>query len=76
VWAADEVLLGWRATMVGDENETRLRNGLNAVVSSGEGVAVSEGDVCRAYTAGGDFLAVLRAVDGERWRPEKVFLGG
>jgi tRNA pseudouridine55 synthase len=76
VWAADEVLLGWRAAIVGDENETRLRNGLNAVVSPGEGVSVSEGDVCRAYTAGGDFLAVLRAVDGERWRPEKVFLGG
>ncbi len=75
IWAPDEVLLGWRATILGDENATRLRNGLNALVIPRDGVEVGEGDVCRAYTADGDFLAVMRALDGERWRPEKVFLG-
>jgi tRNA pseudouridine55 synthase len=74
LWAPDEVLLGWRATILGDENATRLRNGLNALVTPREDVEVSEGDVCRAYTADGDFLAVMRALDSERWRPEKVFL--
>ncbi len=75
IWAPDEVLLSWRATILGDENATRLRNGLNALVIPRDGVEVGEGDVCRAYTADGDFLAVMRALDGERWRPEKVFLG-
>ena len=74
VWAPDEVLLGWRATILGDENTTRLRNGLDALVTAREDVEVGEGDVCRAYTANGDFLAVIRALDRERWRPEKVFL--
>jgi len=75
IWAPDEVLLSWRATILADENATRLRNGLNALFSPRESIAVSEGDLCRAYTADGDFLAVMRALDGERWRAEKVFLG-
>jgi len=33
-----------------------------------------EGELCRAYSAGGDFLAVLRYSDERRsWRPQKVF---
>ena len=75
VWAPDEVLLGWRAAILGDENATRLRNGLDAFVTPREGVDVSEGDLCRAYTPDGGFLAVIRALDRDRWRPEKVFLG-
>jgi tRNA pseudouridine55 synthase len=75
LWAPDEVLLGWRATILGDENAKRLRNGLNALLSPREGIEITEGDVCRAYTQDGDFLAVMRALDRERWRPEKVFLG-
>ena len=74
LWAPDEVLLGWRAAILGAENATRLRNGLNALVTPGAGVDVGEGDLCRAYTTDGDFLAVIRALDGQRWRPEKVFL--
>ena len=74
VCAPDEVLLGWRATILGDENATRLRNGLDAIVTPRDGVTVSEGDVSRVYTTDGDFLAVMRALDGEHWRPETVFL--
>ena len=75
LWAPDEVLVDWRATILGDENTTRLRNGLNALVTPHAGITVAEGDISRAYTPDGDFLAVMRALDGERWRPEKVFLG-
>jgi tRNA pseudouridine55 synthase len=75
LWAPDEVLLGWRATILGADNEKRLRNGLNAAVTPRHGVEVAEGDLCRAYTLDGDFLAILRAVGEGLWRPEKVFLG-
>ena len=74
VWAPDEVLLGWRATIVGDENEARLRKRLNAAVTPRDGIDVASGETSRAYTSNGEFLAVLRAVDGQQWRPEKVFL--
>jgi tRNA pseudouridine55 synthase len=68
LFAPDEVLLDWQAAIVGETNEKRLRNGQQALIEA----ALSAGERCRAYTTGGDFLAVLQRSDGA-WRPEKVF---
>jgi tRNA pseudouridine55 synthase len=70
LFAADEVILDWQAAIMGASNEKRLRNGQQAQF---EALANARSDRCRAYTLGGDFLAVLHR-DGEgAWRPEKVF---
>ena len=69
--APDEVLLGWQAAIVGEENEKRLRHGQTALLRE---TAVVSRDLCRAYSAAGQFLAVLRREEGSAWRPEKVFV--
>jgi tRNA pseudouridine55 synthase len=68
----DEALLDWPALIVGANDARRIGQG-QAVVGdppSGE----DGGDLCRAYSLAGDFLAVM-AYDGEHrlWRPKKVF---
>ena len=73
LYAPDEVLLGRRAAIVGDENEKRLRHGV-APVFQPDALAAAPEELCRAYSASGDFLAVLRATGGRDWRPEKVFV--
>jgi tRNA pseudouridine55 synthase len=70
--APDEVLLGWRAVIVGAQNQRRLIQGQRATFDPTRAV-VSDGDLCRAYSLDGDFLAVLRATSANEWRPEKVF---
>jgi tRNA pseudouridine55 synthase len=72
--APDEILLGWRAAIVGADNTQRLLHGLRATIEPSQGVTVAPGDVCRAYSAEGDFLAVLRNEGEQAWRPEKVFV--
>jgi tRNA pseudouridine55 synthase len=73
LYAPDEVLLGWRAAIVGADNQRRLIQGQRATFEH-TNTAINEGDLCRAYTLGGDFLAVLRATSDTDWRPEKVFI--
>lgn len=73
LYAPDEMLLSWRAAILGEENETRLRHG-GASVLAAEALEASPDELCRAYSAGGDFLAVLRSAGGRVWRPEKVFV--
>jgi tRNA pseudouridine55 synthase len=68
LWAPDEVLLGLRAAVVGDDGRGRLLHGIDPRIDG----AGAEDERCRAYDASGQFLAVLRR-EGERWRPEKVF---
>jgi tRNA pseudouridine55 synthase len=68
----DEALLDWPALIVGAEDARRIGQG-QAVAGdppSGE----DGGNLCRAYSLAGDFLAIM-AYDGERqlWRPKKVF---
>ncbi len=73
LYAPDEVLLGRRAAILGDENETRLRHGVAPQLQADALDAAPE-ELCRAYSASGDFLAVLRATGSRDWRPEKVFV--
>ncbi|HEX5370465.1 MAG TPA: tRNA pseudouridine(55) synthase TruB [Dehalococcoidia bacterium] len=73
LYAPDEVLLGRRAAILGDDNETRLRHGVAPVLGAGTLAAKPE-ELCRAYSASGDFLAVLRATGAREWRPDKVFV--
>jgi len=70
----DEVLLGWRAAILGEASAQRLAHGRSLLLQPLPGVVVSAGERCRAYSAGGDFLAVLRCAAPQEWRPEKVFL--
>lgn len=70
LWAPDDVLLEWRAAVLGPDNARRIINGLEAKIDA---PAQTPGEPCRAYTSEGDFLAVLRN-DGGLWRPEKVFI--
>ncbi len=73
LYAPDEVLLGRRAAILGDENETRLRHGVGPTLQP-DALAAAPDELCRAYSAAGDFLAVLRATGDRAWRPEKVFV--
>ena len=74
LYAPDEVILNWQAAIVGESNEQRIGRGQSVAVESGPGLAVATGERCRAYSAGGEFLAVLSAAGGGEWRPEKVFV--
>jgi len=38
--------------------------------------AAAEVAICRAYTAGGEFLGVLKRAEGPFWHPEKMVRGG
>ncbi len=71
--APDEVLLSWRAAILGRQNAKRLLHGLDATIQPSAGVTTASGDLCRAYGDAGDFLAVLRCRGSDTWRPEKVF---
>jgi tRNA pseudouridine55 synthase len=71
--APDEVLLTWRAAILGDEGAENLLHGRETAIQPAEGVHVASGDLCRAYSHTGDFLAILRCQDATTWRPEKVF---
>ena len=71
--APDEILLGWRAAILGAGNAQRLLHGMQMTIEPSQGVTVAPGDVCRAYSMDGDFLAVLRSEGEKAWRPEKVF---
>lgn len=69
LFAPDEVLLHWRAAILGQANALRLSRGQMLELA---GATAPEGELCRAYSVGGDFLAVI-AANETRWRPEKVF---
>jgi tRNA pseudouridine55 synthase len=71
--APDEILLHWHAAILGDAGGQDVLNGRDTALQPAEGVEIVPGDVCRAYTESGDFLAILRCEELNRWRPEKVF---
>jgi tRNA pseudouridine55 synthase len=71
--APDEVLLDWRAAILGEVGTQDLLHGRDAAIQPTTGVRVTPGDLCRAYSDTGDFLAVLRCQQANLWRPEKVF---
>jgi tRNA pseudouridine55 synthase len=74
--APDEVLLGWRAAILGEAGAQDLLHGRETAIQPAAGVHVAPGDLCRIYSHTGDFLAILRCHDATTWRPEKVFVTG
>jgi tRNA pseudouridine55 synthase len=71
--APDEVLLRWRAAILGKDSTQDLLHGRDTSLRPAAGVSVVPGDLCRAYGDKGDFLAILRYREADAWRPEKVF---
>ncbi len=76
VYPIDTVLLHWTAIVVSDTTGSVIKNGCPVTIAddnSRKGVSVDSR--CRAYTAGGRFLSVLRfSQETGQWQPEKVFL--
>jgi tRNA pseudouridine55 synthase len=71
--APDEILLGWRAAILGEAGTLDLLHGRDTAIRPSSDIGVAPGDLCRAYSESGDFLAVLSCREKDRWRPEKVF---
>jgi tRNA pseudouridine55 synthase len=81
--APDEVLLHWRAAILGEENATRLWHGQEAMLTSPAGTLSPGGEVkngrdglCRVYSLDGDFLGVTRLSGTQTLTPEKMFFAG
>jgi len=67
----DFVLSTWPAAAVDEATEQAIRNGAPVALP----LEPSGGSRCRAYTADGRFLGVLRLDPGKgQWHPDKVFL--
>lgn len=66
----DSVLSTWPAVVVDEATERAVRNGVSLALP----LEPSGGNRCRAYTADGHFLGVLRfGPEKGQWHPEKVF---
>ncbi len=66
----DSVLSTWPAVVVDEATEQAVRNGVSLALP----LEPSGGNHCRAYTADGHFLGVLRfSPEQGQWHPEKVF---
>jgi tRNA pseudouridine55 synthase len=70
-FAADEALLDWRAAILGDVNEARIRQGQTLRFPAES--PVGEHPLLRAYSADGRFLGILRRDEGG-WQPHKVLM--
>jgi tRNA pseudouridine55 synthase len=69
LYTIDEVILNWRAIILGGASEALVRQGRSiSMINDADYLE----DWCRAYSADGHFLAVLHK-EGELWHPEKVF---
>jgi tRNA pseudouridine55 synthase len=75
----DSVLLDWKAAILGEESEGRVRQGraLNVAEAAHlqERAAASEGTPCRAYSLDGRLIALLKYGGKSIWEPEKVLEG-
>ncbi len=73
LYPIDEVLLDWKAAIVGKENAGAIREGRPISLDEGSLFRCAESR-CRAYSTEGEFIAVLRLKPDEKvWHPEKVF---
>ncbi len=71
LYSIDEVLLEWKAVILSGEEETQVKKGGSVILRVSEDSPSTS--TCRAYSAEGDFVAVLTKLDGGMWRPRKVF---
>jgi tRNA pseudouridine55 synthase len=73
LYPIDEVVLGWRTVIFGEDSEDMVRKGCSIALEEYE--HPEPGDRCRAYSVDGQFLAVLRFREEENlWHPDKVFI--
>ena len=76
LYPIDEVLLDWKAAIVNQESESAIREGRSVSLVADKSFFdyFSFEDQCRAYSADGHFIAVLRLQPEQKmWHPEKVF---
>lgn len=77
LYSPDEVLLHWQAAILGPESEGRARRGQPLTLAAAPRVNPApppDGQRCRAYSADGRLVAILRfAAPTGLWHPEKVF---
>jgi tRNA pseudouridine55 synthase len=75
IYPIDTVLLHWAAVVVGYATSVAISNGRPVTIALDSNLKpVSVDDHCRAYTADGCFLGVLRFNrETGQWQPEKVF---
>jgi len=71
LYSIDEVVLGWKAVILSSEEELQVKSG--GIVKLRVSESLSSTVNCRAYSAEGQFVAVLSRVDSDLWRPRKVF---
>ncbi len=74
--ATDSVLTDWRAAILGDEHTRDVLEGRAFHLTPVRPellVDLAPGAPCRAYSADGRFLAILRYGGSRFWRPSKVF---
>jgi len=85
VYPIDTVLSHWKALVVDDITKDLIRKGISFTLPNGNSATGQDGKYspaqplienrCRAYTADGRFLSVLRFnPEKGNWHPEKVFL--
>ncbi len=80
LFAADEALLDWRALILGEASEGRMRNGQllrfaapSPSPSPARRERGAEGILARAYSADGRFLGIVAwSVEQVAWQPHKV----
>ena len=76
LYPIDEVLLDWKAAIVNQESEGAIREGRSVSLVADKDLfdySCFENQ-CRAYSADGHFIAVLRLQSEDKmWHPEKVF---
>ena len=77
VWPMDEALLDLPAVILGTEDARRLVQGQAVPARPAEGAEEPAGDTgpsFRAYSSGGDLLAIVTyGAAGQEWLPHKVF---
>jgi tRNA pseudouridine55 synthase len=77
VYPIDIVLTHWAAMVVNNATEEDIRHGrpLGCLKQHPSVLSSDSVTFCRAYTADGSFLGVLRFnLESKQWQPEKVFL--
>jgi len=73
LYSIDEVILGWRATILDEKSEEIVKKGQSIPLRLDNSSVCTE-EWCRAYSADGRFLAVLHLQkENGLWHPDKFF---
>jgi tRNA pseudouridine55 synthase len=73
LYSIDEVALGWKAVILDEESEGLVKNGRSISLGLDTRSTYPE-ERCRAYSADGRFLAILRLQKEDGlWHPDKFF---